>query len=63
MNIGGVLAKQGDIARAKRRIKQALNVFRKTSDQANLAAALFNLGGSIRDRASCQRPNHWIAKA
>ena len=44
MNIGGVLAKQGDVAGAKRSIKQALKVFRKTSDQANLAAALFNLG-------------------
>jgi DNA-binding winged helix-turn-helix (wHTH) protein/tetratricopeptide (TPR) repeat protein len=44
MNIGGVLATQGDITGAKHSIEQALNVFRKQGDQPRLAAALSNLG-------------------
>jgi tetratricopeptide (TPR) repeat protein len=44
MNIGGVLATQGDIVGAMHNIKQALNVFRKQGDQPRLAAALSNLG-------------------
>jgi DNA-binding winged helix-turn-helix (wHTH) protein/tetratricopeptide (TPR) repeat protein/TolB-like protein len=44
MNIGGVLATQGDITGAKHSIEQALNVFRKQGDQGHLAAALSNLG-------------------
>jgi tetratricopeptide (TPR) repeat protein len=44
MNIGGILATQGDITGAKHSIEQALNVFRKQGDQARLAAALTNLG-------------------
>jgi len=44
MNIGGVLATQGDLTGAKHSIEQALNVFRKQGDQAHLAAALSNLG-------------------
>jgi eukaryotic-like serine/threonine-protein kinase len=44
MNIGGVLATQGDITGAKHSIEQALKVFRKQGDQARVAAALSNLG-------------------
>ena len=44
MNIGGVLATQGDIIGAKRSIEQALNIFRKQGDQARLATALSCLG-------------------
>jgi DNA-binding winged helix-turn-helix (wHTH) protein/tetratricopeptide (TPR) repeat protein/TolB-like protein len=44
MNIGGVLATQGDIIGAKRSVGHALNVFRKQGDQVRLAAALTNLG-------------------
>jgi DNA-binding winged helix-turn-helix (wHTH) protein/tetratricopeptide (TPR) repeat protein/TolB-like protein len=44
MNIGGVLATQGDIIGAKHSIEQALNVFRKQGDQARLATALSHLG-------------------
>jgi len=44
MNIGGVLATQGDVIGAKHSIEQALNVFRKQGDQGYLAAALSNLG-------------------
>ena len=44
MNIGGVLATQGDIVGARDSIEQALNLFRKQGDQARLGAALSNLG-------------------
>ena len=44
MNIGGVLATQGDIVGAKHSIERALNLFRKQGDQPRLAAALTNLG-------------------
>jgi eukaryotic-like serine/threonine-protein kinase len=44
MNIGGVLATQGDIVRARHSIEQALELFRKQGDQARLGAALSNLG-------------------
>jgi DNA-binding winged helix-turn-helix (wHTH) protein/tetratricopeptide (TPR) repeat protein len=44
MNIGGVLATQGDIVGARHSIEQALNLFRKQGDQARLGAALSNLG-------------------
>jgi len=44
MNIGGVLATQGDITGAARSIEQALDLFRKQGDQPRLAAALTNLG-------------------
>jgi eukaryotic-like serine/threonine-protein kinase len=44
MNIGGVLATQGDVTGAKRSIEQALNLFRKQGDQVRLATALTNLG-------------------
>jgi tetratricopeptide (TPR) repeat protein len=44
MNIGGVLATQGDIAGARHSIEQALTLFRKQGDQARLGAALSNLG-------------------
>lgn len=44
MNIGGVLATQGDVTGAKRSIEQALKLFRKQGDQARLTASLSNLG-------------------
>lgn len=44
MNIGGVLATQGDIAGARHSIEQALNLFRKQGDQFRQATALSNLG-------------------
>ncbi|MGC2559137.1 MAG: tetratricopeptide repeat protein, partial [Terriglobales bacterium] len=44
MNIGGVLATQGDIAGARHSIEQALNLFRKQGDQFRVATALSNLG-------------------
>jgi eukaryotic-like serine/threonine-protein kinase len=44
MNIGGVLATQGDIVGARHSIEQALNLFRKQGDQARVATALSNLG-------------------
>ncbi len=44
MQIGGVLAKRGDITGARHNIEQALNVFREHGDQAHQAAALSNLG-------------------
>jgi DNA-binding winged helix-turn-helix (wHTH) protein/tetratricopeptide (TPR) repeat protein len=44
MNIGGVLATQGDITGAAHSIEQALDLFRKQGDQPRLAAALSNLG-------------------
>ena len=44
MNIGGVLATQGDIIGAKHSIEQALDLFRKQGDQVRLATALTNLG-------------------
>jgi DNA-binding winged helix-turn-helix (wHTH) protein/tetratricopeptide (TPR) repeat protein len=44
MNIGGVLATQGDIAGARHSIEQALNLFRKQGDQFRVASALSNLG-------------------
>jgi eukaryotic-like serine/threonine-protein kinase len=44
MNIGGVLATQGDIVGARHSIEKALNLFRKQGDQFRLATALSNLG-------------------
>ena len=44
LNIGSVLAKQGDLAGSERVTEQALNVFRKQGDQSRLAAALSDLG-------------------
>jgi eukaryotic-like serine/threonine-protein kinase len=44
MDIGGVLATQGDIVGAKHSIEQALRVFQKQGDQPRVAAALSNLG-------------------
>ena len=44
MNIGGVLATQGDINGAKHSIERALTVFRKQGDQSRVASALSNLG-------------------
>ncbi|MGA2689223.1 MAG: tetratricopeptide repeat protein [Candidatus Korobacteraceae bacterium] len=44
MQIGGVLAKRGDVTGARHNIEQALNVFREHGDEAHQAAALSNLG-------------------
>jgi len=44
MDIGGVLATQGDIIGARHSIEQALGLFRKQGDQARLATAVANLG-------------------
>jgi tetratricopeptide (TPR) repeat protein len=63
MNIGGVLAKQGDLTGAIRSIEQSLNVFRKVGDQAHLADALSNLGEMYEMEGDLPKAENLIRQA
>jgi DNA-binding winged helix-turn-helix (wHTH) protein/tetratricopeptide (TPR) repeat protein/TolB-like protein len=63
MNIGGVLATQGDIIGATHSIERALTVFRKQGDQAHLASALSNLGSMYEIEGDLPRAENLFREA